>query len=386
MPARSLLQSASKACIKNIRSITDVGDTPYDLLRPILTKIDNPEQLRQIEIASPQICGPDGEIWLEMIKRDVPDWDQKLHEPKNPQNWFKVYQKLYSQGQKEIDKDAELLKRELDGIKKEQAKHIAKQVELNIVKVPEGMKSRGPPISLPRNSHFHDKNIFNHEAQHAPRRRVQSVRDPNSGRVTLTPKGKLEKFRKEAKAMGHFQKPGRPGTIRPQDMTLRPASTNKTIVPPRRLIEEHRKPAASQPLDPTVKPSTIFAPRKRRIEHDDLPASGASTTEEREKRLKAFTNTSNATEQVSTSSSTPPPHKKERVQSIEDEPSQSSIPPTKSSSPPRPMMRLSPAPGMRVPRANTSSPNSSGGSRPPMKLKPKAPVDVFMPAKRRRLF
>lgn len=62
MPALPLYQLARKGCIKNIRcethvqripvlpadvspAINDVGDIPYELIRPVLIKLENPEQL-----------------------------------------------------------------------------------------------------------------------------------------------------------------------------------------------------------------------------------------------------------------------------------------------------------------------------------------------------
>lgn len=67
MPTPSLLQLATKACIKNINgelrsvrvstslgpsliivsntAIMDVGEAPYDRVRAILSKIENPKQL-----------------------------------------------------------------------------------------------------------------------------------------------------------------------------------------------------------------------------------------------------------------------------------------------------------------------------------------------------
>ena len=46
---------------------------------------------RTLEKNSPQIYGEDGEIWRELIKRDVPDWETKADELKNPKDWYTVY-------------------------------------------------------------------------------------------------------------------------------------------------------------------------------------------------------------------------------------------------------------------------------------------------------
>lgn len=45
MPADSLVDMCIRACIKRRGILPSVGDLPYDLVRPILAKIESPEQL-----------------------------------------------------------------------------------------------------------------------------------------------------------------------------------------------------------------------------------------------------------------------------------------------------------------------------------------------------
>lgn len=45
MPALSLQQLATRACIRNVKAITDIGGLPYSLAKPFLLKVDNPDQL-----------------------------------------------------------------------------------------------------------------------------------------------------------------------------------------------------------------------------------------------------------------------------------------------------------------------------------------------------
>ena len=68
MPAIPLYHLAKKACIKNIKckhntcqlqqkthirvAITDVGGAPYELLRPVLLKLENPDQLVKSRVTS----------------------------------------------------------------------------------------------------------------------------------------------------------------------------------------------------------------------------------------------------------------------------------------------------------------------------------------------
>ncbi len=337
-------------------------------------------------MASPQICGPDGEIWLEFIKRDVPNWNKKPYEPENPKKWYKAYKKLVTDSQKEVEDDAAELKATLDRIKQDQALHKAQQVELKGVKVPEGMKSNGPLISLSTMPRFYDRGT------NPPPGERQRKKDADA-KVFVSSGGKLDRFRKEAKAMGHFQKPaGR------KDMKLRPVTVNRTIATaPRILIEEHRKAAAPIALDPSVKPAVIFAPKRKRVEHDEAFRPGFLTNEERERRLKAFTNPSSVSkstpnQRISTSpisdSETPPQPKANLSSPTAPKLATSPMPKIQLdsdfSSTLKRKERASPSPGHGITRANTSSP-SNGGSRSAVYMKKKAPVDVFMPAKRRKV-
>ena len=45
MPVDKLSDLARRACVKNIKRLFDIGECPYDLIRPALLKIESPEQL-----------------------------------------------------------------------------------------------------------------------------------------------------------------------------------------------------------------------------------------------------------------------------------------------------------------------------------------------------
>lgn len=355
---------------------------------------------RKIELASPQICGQDGEIWLEFIKRDVPNWDQKPIEPENPKKWYKAYKKLVMDSQKEVEDDVAELKATLDRIKQDQALHKAQRVELSCVKTPELFKSNGSVISLNTVPQFYDRGRKPLPLEPSGRKRKTDPESDPDAVVVVTTTGKLDRFRKEAKAMGHFQTPARrPGIFAPSSTKLRPVTTNRTIsTAPRRLIEEHRKAAAPTVLDPSVKPAVIFTPKKKRVRPDDNSQPGVMTTEEKEKRLKAFTNPSGASRstpnlEASTlngSNYAASPRRREAeiltptTSKLAASPVPDGLATPRLSSPLKRKDGPSPTPGHGVSRAATSSP-SNGGIRPAMTLKKKAPVDVFMPAKRRKI-
>ncbi|KAI0848947.1 RNA polymerase II transcription factor SIII subunit A-domain-containing protein [Daldinia vernicosa] len=91
---KTLVDLCTTVCIKNVKDITDVGSAPYSILRPILLKIDNAAQLREVEERSPHIQGDDAECWQRLINRHFPRQVKKHNfEPRNPTLWHKVYDK-----------------------------------------------------------------------------------------------------------------------------------------------------------------------------------------------------------------------------------------------------------------------------------------------------
>ena len=306
--------------------------------------------------------------------------------------------------QKEVEYDAAELKATLDRIKHDQALHKAQQVELKGVKVPEGMKSKGPTISLSTMPKLYEKPSYPPPNPNPRKRNPTRKGDPDDtmdpdAKVFVSNKGKLDQFRKEAKAMGHFKPAARTGIWTAKDMMLRSVTTKRPVITaPRILIEEHRKAAVPAVLDPSVKPAVIFTPKKKRVRPDETTQPVGLTTEEREQRLKAFTNPSSANKITSSLGASTSP-KTNSATSLLDQKAEASTPTaskfailpasnvqaTHRLSPPLKRKDGASTPlGHAVPRANTSSP-SNGGIRPPMIMKKKAPVDVFMPAKRRKI-
>ena len=80
---------------------------------------------------------------MQLIKRDIPDWESKPHKPKDPKNWWKVYKKLKEQIQKDREQGAEKLKAVLDSIKDEREQNLAKVVSRqDLPREPTKSKSR----------------------------------------------------------------------------------------------------------------------------------------------------------------------------------------------------------------------------------------------------
>lgn len=123
MAPPTLVSMAQRNLIRNLAHLQDVGDAPYNVIKPALRKIVDPQQLRTIEIASPHIGDADAELWIAFVKRDIPNWKDKMVEPKNPRSWWKVYRKLYKEEQAAQEEQQKQLKEALMKEKAEKEGH-----------------------------------------------------------------------------------------------------------------------------------------------------------------------------------------------------------------------------------------------------------------------
>lgn len=123
MPVSSLKRIAHRACVKYIRNLVDIGQVPVELVLTIINKIDNPDQLRKLEENSPEVIGHTREAWLNLLKRDIPNYDSRMPDGwrdtifavENADRWHKVYTKLRKQVEKETQEQNERLMGELRG-------------------------------------------------------------------------------------------------------------------------------------------------------------------------------------------------------------------------------------------------------------------------------
>jgi elongin-A len=143
--ARSLYEQAKTATIRHIDLLTDVGYLPYSFMRPVLLKLENPDQLRALEKTCPQLLGEDGEVWLKFIKRDIPNWEKRAHEPKNPELWWKVYKKLKKDVEQEAKEAEEVLRQRMSV---HQAQRVANTITAPVMMIPEKVNK---PRTGPRN-------------------------------------------------------------------------------------------------------------------------------------------------------------------------------------------------------------------------------------------
>lgn len=72
MPVQRLSELAAQKCVQNVALLEDVGDTPFHILRPILSRM-SARQLDAIELKSRQIIPHSDELWPQLVARDFPN-------------------------------------------------------------------------------------------------------------------------------------------------------------------------------------------------------------------------------------------------------------------------------------------------------------------------
>ena len=130
--ASTLKGMAQRGLIRNLPGLQDVGDTPYELVKPALRRITDPQQLRAIEIRSPHIADADEELWVALIKRDVSDWESKMVRPTNPRSWWKVYRKLYREEKETREEQLNQLQNAMQGRAKEKEANKANILDVTV--------------------------------------------------------------------------------------------------------------------------------------------------------------------------------------------------------------------------------------------------------------
>lgn len=71
----SLYDIALAKCLQLSARITDVGEIPYPLIKPVLRRF-NAKQLSQIELNSPLLTPDSDELWAQLIERDFSERPQ----------------------------------------------------------------------------------------------------------------------------------------------------------------------------------------------------------------------------------------------------------------------------------------------------------------------
>lgn len=79
---------------------------------------------------------------MSFIKRDIPDWEKKRHEPTDPKNWYKVYRKLKKEAEENAIADEAVLKAALANINSEKEQNVAQMSTRTIMRQEPARRAR----------------------------------------------------------------------------------------------------------------------------------------------------------------------------------------------------------------------------------------------------
>lgn len=315
-----------------------------------------------MELLSPQLAEEDQEIWLELIKRDIPRWNT-YDLPKHTNRWYEIYCDLHAEVQRELDADAAKMKMAIDGIKSERAQLQPKVMN----QLPRGVRASRPRIAsrgvyIPRSGHTAPE-AKKKAAIFAPQRRNAALAVPT------------------------------------KHLSTRATQIKKA---PRSLIEEHRRPVEqSVPRRDNQNTTSGRLPLLGRAvsassSSSARPASDlrvSSSLAEREARLKAIAAgkplpSSSATASASTTptnthnSHDPPASTKEAPS-----PAKRAIPKRRATSPPPQTQSQSLSHSLGLDDSPASRADNAGpepSTRPVISRK-RTEVDIFLRPKKRRV-
>ncbi|KAJ5143182.1 RNA polymerase II transcription factor SIII subunit A [Penicillium bovifimosum] len=371
MPAPSLLSMASAMAVRFVKHMDDLGALPYTLARPILMNVHNPEKLHTFEIASPHLAKEDGEIWLELIKRDIPNWHE-YQMPEETDNWYGVYCDLRDQVQKDLEADAEKMKTAIDGISAKRALLTPKIIPENTSKRMAGARPT------------------------AKQRRVAFLRRQDATKTSYGPPrpdtSKKRSIFQSAKISSALTMPTKALHNRASQIKRAPIA----------LVEEHRRPVPpSTPAPPSKAPapSTSQAPPQRIIrrpgmlppslQHPMLAQTGATPRPIHKVTIDAR-RASSSPGSSSNVSATKKPVTASTNPGFKDGADSHLLPPAPTAKPspsthPAPTAKSSPS--THLPHSPSPHPPTPGSSASPVQrvIRRRAPPSIFMPSKRRRV-
>lgn len=254
----------------------------------------------------------------------------------------------------EVEADAAALRDTLLGITSERLKHQSRQVAASTVP-PLPKMGAMKLVKTPRKKLVVD------------RRPTKLTFSAGSKTKVLTGKGVLDKARREAKEQSRF---GYRSILAVPTHKLN-NSASQVQRAPKAFVFDYQHPTAPKPLDPTVKPPPIFAPKRKREEPAKSAASSQMNLEEKERRLKALTSTRKDTTPARSPATQP-----------RSDFNSSTAPPTKSR-PQNTSILSSTTPTNKVARSEKLP--QANVRRVPPPTRAKADVNPFMPIKRRKL-
>lgn len=305
-----------------------------------------------MEVLSPQLMEEDQELWLEFIKRDIPQWET-YDIPEKTTQWYELYCDLREMVQRSVDADAEVLKRTIDGIQSEKAKLTPKLISGK--SVPGMRRSRtaprsGPPIAAQKKTN----NIF------APQKRNNAMAKPTH---SLNSKASQVRQAPISLVMAH-QQPAMPPVPKRNEGIRAPMAPGRS-----RLQGSSSSSASPRPVSNNKSPS--LAEREARLKAiasgRPLPAQNAGEVEKAQAPAKE---------------ASPPVKRPILKRPVTSPPSHPS--PTSSTYYSSQSQSLN-VDGAPPPQPETTAPNNAP-PRPVMVRKRPAPDPFIRPKQRKRIF
>lgn len=121
---RSLKRMALAVALRNIASITDVGEMAFADVKPILMHIENPAQLHLLETNCPQLAAETDQmavVWGRLLTKKVPGWDKKgflTDEELQTMSWIDIYTTVKAAMDAEMAAAEDRLKQKMAGFTK----------------------------------------------------------------------------------------------------------------------------------------------------------------------------------------------------------------------------------------------------------------------------
>lgn len=279
-----------------------------------------------------------------MIRKELESYrHEDPPEPKNPEQWYKLYRKLHRAEQKEIQKQEELLVGQLQGLKDSAAERTSKVVD---------------PRSLPRLKRALGGRVGKRPSSTATKNPSPSQLRFTSGSRTKAVSGQdvLNKAKREAREMSYFSMRGTSGLAKPSHQG--PTRANAPSMAPKSLVSDHQRPKGYK--DGQIPAGSISVPRRssaaERKESVTSPPMPSKKVQPTSRQERAEGSTSSKHLQPPSSEDTASPSERERKMT-------------------------------KVPRVASRSPVGHDRAQVPKQgspPRPKPEVDIFMPVKRRR--
>ena len=159
MTVRSLVEMAQRVAIEHVDLVTDVGYLPFHTVRPILEKINNPDQLKQIEEVRPDLRGNTSYLWQRFIYRDYWYAAKKMkYKVDHPAETSELYYRYQDEDKKQMESALSQFISKTNSLKAEKSAKILTLAPANAMpKAPESGNSRFGSSTLCASSSYRDR-------------------------------------------------------------------------------------------------------------------------------------------------------------------------------------------------------------------------------------